>query len=340
MKPLSKNSPLIIPMMIALCALTAPPAIGGLAGETAIWQPMVAWEKTGSETGNEQRFPRGYDPLLLSLGRSVYADLQEARQAALNKRITNLRVSLQEARETLHRLRLPGQVVALQNQLRVIRNDLQDRSKSLDDELWVPVEVEIDEVLVYAPEKIRTKTSAAIKKGRSAAHKGDSETAMAQLDVVTSSLQYSLGIFPLHKVKQDLETAWLTASLPKPDWTGTLEAVQSALATFHWYTRVPIHGLLAAYDNVISAYVLASNPAFRPDQEHQVLEYLTKAQNNLSRAPGGEPLVKKVRGLIDRIKPQGSEIKGLLDDIQLQIHLQRQQAEDQYRDAISHQVVQ
>ena len=60
---------------------------------------------------------------------------------------------------------------------------------------------------------------------------------MAQLDVVTSSIQYSLGMFPLQKVKEDLDAARATASLSKPDWAGTLEAVQSALAAFHWYTR-------------------------------------------------------------------------------------------------------
>jgi hypothetical protein len=306
---------------------------GASTGER-VWESPSAWEGSGSLAIGNHGVPRFYDPLLLSLGRLVYADLQRARQAALNKESTNLQVALQEARDTIHRLELPSQVMALDAQLQIIRNDLKDRSKGMDDELWVPVEAEIDEVLVYVPDEVKPRVTEAVRKGKAAARAGDRETALAQLDVVTSSIQYSLGMFPLQKVKEDLDAAWATASLSKPDWTGTLEAVQSALAAFHWYTRQSAHGLLAAYNDVVSAYVLAAGPRFRPDQKQQVLDYLSAAERELESVPGNHSLAKKAEGLIDKVEPQGSDIKVLLNDIQSRIQDERQSAADRYRDQI------
>jgi phosphoglycerate-specific signal transduction histidine kinase len=295
-----------------------------------------AWEGSGSLYVGDHEVPLTYDPLLLSLGRAVYADLQVARQAALNKEATNLRVSLKEAQDTIRRLRLPSQLMALNAQLRVIRNDFEDTSKSLDDDLWVPVETQIDEVLVDTPweVEVRPKTKEALRKGGSAAGKSRRETAWTPLDVDTSSLRSSLGIFPLHKVKQDLDAACATANLPTPDWAGTLEAVQNALATFHWYTRISTQDLQAAYNDVVNAYVLASGPQFRPDQKQQVLDYLAKAEKNLINSPGGEPMAEKTKGLIDNNDRHASDIKLVLGDIQSEILLERQRAEAQYWDAI------
>jgi hypothetical protein len=300
------------------------------------WQPASAWEYTGLFTVGNHGIPSNYDPVLLSLGRSVYADLQQARQAALNKEAANLWVSLQEARETIHRLRLPSRLMALESQLRVIRNDLKDSGKALDEDLWVPVEAEIDEVLVYAPEEVKARTRAAVRAGRAAAGRGDRENAAAQLDVVTSSLKYSLGIFPLHEVERGLDTAEAAASLPKPDWAGALEAIQRMLAAFHWYTHAPTHGLLAAYNDMVSAYALASDPDFRPVQKQQVLDYLVKAEKNLRDTPGGEALAEETQALIGKGNAPASDIKLLLGKMQSQMRLEHQRVEGRPPDVPAH----
>jgi hypothetical protein len=320
----------LVPAAAAFFVLTSRITLAQSGGKGGMWQPVSAWEETESLNVGDHEGPLTYDPLLLSLGGSVYADLQVARQAALNKQATSLQVSLKEARDTIRRLRLPSQLMALNDQLRVIRNDFKDTSKSLDDELWVPVETQIDEVLVDATQEVRPKTNEVLRKGGSAAGKSNRETASTPLDVDTLSLRYRLGIFPLYKVKQDLDAAWATANLPTPDWAGTLEAVQNALATFHWYTRISTQGLQAAYNDVVNAYVLASGPRFRPDQKQQVLDYLAKAEKNLINSPGGEPLAEKTKGLIDNNDRHASDIKLLLGDIQSEILLERQLAEAQY----------
>jgi hypothetical protein len=321
-------------LAVLVLVLASLQVLAGVPPGEHVWESPSAWERGGSLAVGNHGVPRFYDPLLLSLGRLVYADLQRARQAALNKESTNLQVALQEARDTIHRLELPSQVMALDAQLQIIRNDLKDLSKGMDDELWVPVEAEIDEVLVYVPDEVKPQVKEAVRKGKAAARAGDRVTASAQLDVITSSIQYSLGMFPLSKVKEDLNAAWATASLPKPDWTGTLEAIQSALAAFHWYTRQSAHGLLAAYNDVVSAYVLAAGPRFRPDQKQQVLDYLSAAERELESVPGSHSLAEKDGRLIDKIEPQGSDIKVLLNDIRLRIQDERQRAAERYRDQI------
>ena len=292
---------------------------------------VAVQESGGSLAVGNHDVSRLYDPLPLSLGRLVYADLQRARQAALNKEPADLQVALQEARDMLHRLELPSRVMALDAQLQIIRNDIKDRSKDMDNELWLPVEAEVNEVVVYVPDEVKPRVTEAVRKGKAAARAGDRETASAQIDVLTSSIQYSLGMFPLRKVKEDLSAAWATASLPKPDWTGTLEAVQSALAAFHWYTRPSAPGLLAAYNDVVSAYVLSAGPRLRSDQKQQVLDYLSAAERELESVPGSHSLAEKDWSLIDKVEPQGSDIKVLLNDILSRIQDERQSAAARYR---------
>jgi len=304
-------------------------AFAASTGE-AVWQPASHWQGNGLFKVANPDTPLTYDPLLLALGRSVYADLQLARQAVLDKKATNLMAALREADDTIHRLQLSPEVMALDAQLRVIRNDLKDRSKDLDKALWVPVEAEIDEVLVYAQDDIKKQTHAAVGIARAAAGEGDRQRVTEQLDVVTASLQYSLGIFPLSRVRQDLESARASADLAEPDWTGALEAVQSALSTFHWYTREPAQGLHAAYNDVINAYVLASGPVFSSDQKQRVVQYLERAERRLAAAPGGKHLATEASALIKMATPPGTGIKLLLEHIRSEIRLQQQEAESQY----------
>ena len=335
MKPFQSTFLLAV-FSTALAVTASPEYPEGSSERDAVWQSASSWEASGSFTVGNHGVPYDYDPVLLSLGRAVYADLQQARQAALNKEAANLWVSLQEARDTIQQLRIPSRLMALETQLRVIRNDLEDRGKALDDDLWVPVDAEIDEVLVYAPEEVKRKARTAVREGRAAAGKGDRGSAAAQLDVVTSSLKYSLGIFPLHEAERGLDAAEGAASLPKPDWAGALKAIQSVLAEFHWYTHLPTHELLAAYHDLVSAYALASDPGFRPEQKQQELDYLAKAEKRLGNTPAGGPLAEEIRDQIGKHDASASDVKLLLGRLQAQILLERQGVGGRHRDVPGH----
>lgn len=328
MKPSKRNPVVVVSVVTLLAALsTRVSAVSGVGEE---WQPILPWQVSSRHQLETYRIPSQYDPVLLALGRSVYADLQRARQAALDREATNLQVAIREARDTVRRLKSPMEAKPLQEQLEIIRNDLKDRSKDLDRGMWIPVEAEIDDTLVDAPETMKARAHEAIHKASEAAAQGDRQRVTEQLDVVTSTLEYSLGVFPLGKVDADLQSAQATASLSPPDWTGTLEAVQSALASFHWYTQAPAHALLSAYDDAVNAYVLAVGPAIRDDRQWEIIGYLTRARQALEGVPDGKVLVEQVRNMIDKGEPQGKDIRSLLDRIQYRMRDEQQQAEARY----------
>jgi hypothetical protein len=328
MKQSKHNALVMVSAVVVLAVLAARVTVAAAAGEE--WQPVQPRQEISQQDIRDQRVPPRYDPVLLALGRSVYADLQRARQAALDRQATNLRVSIREARETVRRLLGPVEAEPLHEQLEIIRNDLRDRSKQLDSELWVPVEAEIDDTLVYVPESVRTQAHEAIRKAREAASQDDREGVAQQLDVVTSSMEYSLGIFPPGRVKANLESAAASASLSPPDWAAALEAVQSAMATFHWYTQLPVHALLDAYNDVVDAYVLAAGPVMHDGQKWRIDRYLLRAQRDFERLPDNEALVSATQRLIEARQPQRQEIRALLGHVQERIHTEQAQSRDRY----------
>lgn len=119
--------------------------------------------------------PKLFGPSLLAQGRHVYADLQRALTAALNRQATNLRVALMEARDTLQRLSASWEEAGLRAQMEIIRNDLQDRSKLADADLWDALVAELDALYAKAPPQRRAQAREAARKGREAAAKGQRE---------------------------------------------------------------------------------------------------------------------------------------------------------------------
>lgn len=326
----SIRTTMVLTSAVVAAALLTPPCVQAVPGSGEEWLPYQSPGGSSLYQVDNGRVPAQYDPVLLTLGREVYANLQRARQAALERKSINLRVAIREADETVHRLLRPAEATPLHEQLEIIRNDLRDSHKNLDNELWVPVEAEIDDMLVYVPEDVKAQAHAAIRSAREAAAQGDRQRVAKQLDVVTSSLEYSLGIFPLGRVRADLGAAQASAALEPPDWTGALEAVQSALATFHWYVRAPAHALLSAYNDVVNAYVLAAGPRIRDDQQWEIIGYLARAHRELDRLPDGKALAAEAGALIEREQPQGRDIRSLLRHIQARMRAEQQQAEVRY----------
>ena len=158
-------------------------------------------------------------------------------------------------------------------------------------------------------------------------------------DEATNTPTNNLGVFPLTKVKGDLDSASAAADNDTPYWPGALEAVQSALATFQWYEQAPAHNLLAAYTDGVSAYTLAMSPNFRPEQGQSVLDQLGKAAAELQKAPATDALQAETRSLIDKVTPENGEIKQLLQHIHQQINERRQQSEDQYLQNIAAEAI-
>lgn len=204
--------------------------------------------------------PSAAETGLQSLGKTVFAQLKTAEQAALNKNRTDFVKALEQSRDAL--------------------NKVEAREQKLNQTMDEPIN--------------------------------------------------TFSLFPVSKVKDDLDAASAAGDTDTPYWPGALEAVQNALASFQWYDQGPAKSLLDAYSYVIDAYSVATAPEFRSDQLQTVLDLLGNAADALQTNPDGITLQEETRSLIDKVTPENSDIKQLLKDIRQQISDSRQSSEAQY----------
>lgn len=122
------------------------------------------------------------------------------------------------------------------------------------------------------------------------------------------------------KLLQDINAARTPAALATPDWSASLEAIQSALDSLN-LRRVPLLGLHMAYHHALTAYILALSSGFRPDQQQQVRNYLVKTMDSLAGTEDGRTLIPETRALLSETRPDAARIKTLLNDIQIHIDL-------------------
>ena len=124
--------------------------------------------------------------------------------------------------------------MALEAELSIIRTDLKDTSKAVDADLWVPLQIEVDEALVHTSSERRKKARAVLSAGIQSAAQGDRETAANKLDGVVAVVRYSVGLFSLQKLEVTLDAANVAVHQETPDWQAALAALQSAMASIHW----------------------------------------------------------------------------------------------------------
>lgn len=286
-----------------------------------------------------------YANQLFTQSKGIYSHLQLARQAALNKNMSAFRSAIALAQRDIKNLQLPAPVKSLDNQLSVIyqdikREDLSDNEGSnIYTERWVPVEQKLGNALLYYTNSFQKKTRDSVQKGQQATKGNDHKTALTSWNELVLASDYNIGVFPLTRVNQDIDSAIQSVNYNKPYWPGTIEAIQSALATFHWFSQTNSHNLLTAYTDVVGAYALASAPYYEDGQRQTILNQLIKAENALKKTRGEEILQAKTKALIDKVVPTPENIKSLLVSIHQQIIQKRHQAEKQYLKNISEQII-
>ena len=312
-------------LLLSACPLAATdPAAGDLLLQDAPPPP-------GIMQFDGHAAPLYYDPVLLELGRDLYADLQRVDAAARNRDPALTRIALKEARDDLSAVRLPAQQAAVISQLRIIRNDLADRTKLPDRELWLPLQVDVDEVLKGESVDVRSKAHAAVQQGVAAAAHGDHAGAGRQLEEVASSLHYSLGIFPLDRMDSLLDSAWGAVHKTPLDWPRVQQLARAAMASVRWYAQVPVTGLAGAYNDIDNAARIAAG--VRDDTTNrQIGALLRDARSKLGRSDS-DPLVQQVLALQSEAaqnKPLDGDLSDLMSDMRSQIHYQQRHARDRY----------
>lgn len=309
------NKRLVFSVMI-LTALAAQPARSAVMAASLPGGPV----QTVAADGASPRPPQAVTDdsgTILVLGRQVYADLQQARQAALNRQAGALRAALNSARENLAQLSLPPALMALKAQTQIVANNLADPTRPVDAGLWIPIDAELKAVSLYLAPENRAQAQVAAGAGRVAAAQGDRKLAGVQLNLLVSLLSHEVGAFPLQRVRADMQSAWSSASLPQPYWKGVLEAVQSALAEVHWVTGVNARPLLSAYTDATNAYVLW------PQRKQSAIDYLGRAQQALSALPDGAGLAADAHRLMEKNNLGDADIKHLITAIGRRIDAER-----------------
>jgi YfdX protein len=277
----------------------------------------------GVQITNVTRTPKGFSTALVTQGREVYADLQAASAAVRHRDALALRVALHDAQAKLQFLGSRGEERALEAQMEIIRADLEDQTKPPDVTLWVPVEAELDRVLIGAPPPVKSAASQAVEAGKAAAEKGDRKTAKQRLDVLVDAVEFKLGAFPLAKVRQDVQSAARSAALPTPDWKAAQEATRSALAQMHWVTRVNSEGLLAAYYAIADAQAL-----WKEGRRPAAVRDLTKMADELAKLPNGNALAARARQVA--LAPNVQAMNDLRSAVLRQVQAVQAEAAKQY----------
>ncbi len=281
---------------------------------------------------------------LFSQSKGVYSHLQLARQAALNKNMPAFRSAIALTQRDIKNLQLPDPVKSLDERLSIIyqdikRKDFSDNEESnIYTERWIPVEQKLGNALLYYTNSFQQKARASVRKGQQATKRNDHKTALTSWNELVLASDYNIGVFPLTRVNQDIDSAIQSVNYNKPYWPGAIEAIQSALATFHWFSQTNSHNLLTAYTDVVGAYALASAPYYEDGQRQTILNQLIKAENALKKTTGEEVLQAKTKALISKVVPTPEDIKSLLVSIHQRVIQQRHQAEKQYLQNISEQI--
>jgi len=226
-----------------------------------------------------------------------------------------LKLALTDAQRRLSQLYGGPGFEALQAQMEIIRHNLAAEHPGLDQGLWIPLRAEVERFLWRAPEQVRAAARSAVEKGRAAASMHERKAAREQIEVLLDALQYRVQVFPLRKVREDVDSAIMSGFLPTPDWEATRQALDSALGQVRWFTRERAYGLLDAYLQVANAYTAW------PDTQ-KVTDYLKQAADDLAGAPEEQTLVTALRDAAQN--PTQKAVADLLSALHGQIQTDQQ----------------
>lgn len=199
-----------------------------------------------------------------------------------------------------------------------------------DNDLWVPLEMDLNVALQDEPVEARDRAHAAPHAGEIAATPNERSRAGQRLDELATLLRYSIGVFPLHSMSLELDATWQAAHQDSPDWAAALKALNTAMASIHWCAHVPVSGLAGAYNDVANARrVLSEMPESdaRLRREH---DFLQRAANKLADVKGVGPEATEIADLIAKSAPDAGALQRLMGDLRSKIEIERIRDQDRY----------
>jgi hypothetical protein len=277
----------------------------------AAMQPLfAATPATTLSTETSLQIPAaGVSWQAVALGREVYKDLLRTQMEAADHNEIDTRMALHDASRILDSLYEPAMARALRQQVAIIRQELAREGMKPEPGLWLPIEAELNTVMLAAPPEHQERAKTALAAGRAAAARGDRNSAREQLKVLEEMLDYRWGLLPLNRIRGDVHSAELALDPDPPDWKGVDEAMQSALDAVRWVTTADATGWFSAYEEAVHASLLLPE---NPQLARFALERVGKDLDGLQDAT---PLAQQAHKLAVQKWPDSDAVKSLLQEL-------------------------
>ncbi len=270
---------------------------------------VKAQEDAGVKVVETSRPLAGVSADTLATARKLYRNLLRAQDAAERQDDIDVHIALNSANDTLDALYTPSAMQALRQQSAIIREDLKREGKPIDDELWLPLQAELDTFRISLPAERYKAATSAVGRGAAAAQNGDKTKAVAALDEIEDSLERRYALLPLGTIRGDLRSAQNALEPDPPYWHGIAEAMASALTSIHWVTTVEANGWISAYTSALSA--IEALPA-DPDAARQ---WLRTTATHLQDFPQARDVADRASRLSQDNHLTPDALQALIDDI-------------------------
>ncbi|MCP5315634.1 MAG: hypothetical protein H6955_18890 [Chromatiaceae bacterium] len=286
--------------------LPGPPANGFSSNTEAT---TIAQHFSGATAVETVRPIEGIDRKSLGTARALYKDLLMVLRSAQQHNEIDTRLGLNNANNIVDALYKPTAMHALLQQSAIIREDLKRHDNSIDRELWVPLQAELDGFRISLPAERYHAATSAIEQGKTAAWNSDRARARTALDRLERAVATRFALLPLSKIRGDLVSAESTLDPAPPYWQGISEAMRSALASIRWVTTLKANNWIAAYEDAVRAVkALSDGPEF-------ARRWLRVTSVDLQALPGGSEFAEQALKLSRRDPITADAVYDLIDGI-------------------------
>jgi len=206
-----------------------------LAG-TSLALPVVAADKTGTESGIVTQYNEWGDPgmaeIAVNSGRALINHLMSTKALLEGGEVTQARSALLASREFAEAIeRMMPYLTVVEEMMDVSDRVVQENIDALSDDL-LPIYASIDEMTVYAPQ-VAGKTRGMLKQAENHARSGDTRHAATVLKDAATEISKHTVYLPVSYVERQIRVAQNALNQEKPDVATAKAAVENSLESLN-----------------------------------------------------------------------------------------------------------
>lgn len=198
----------------------------------------------------------GFSEHLLTEGRLIYDDLEQARNAARDHHALALRLALADASGHLLQLATPPALSGLREQMVVLKRLLATRPGVRAVPAWRRLIALIGKLPLHRADRAaRARLQWNAEQGLKLSAKGDATGARRELSKLISEIEITSHVFPITAVRESVGGAVTAASALSPRWPQASSSIDTALQQTRWITSAEASHMVRAFDALVAAYV-------------------------------------------------------------------------------------